>query len=178
MQDKKKTVLINMVLIALLIAIQIILSRFGSIPTPIMKIGLAFIPIAFASKYIGIKEGMIVAGLGDLLGALLFPIGTYLPQLTITAILRAFLLGIIACKKTNLLTISTAVIVCEVVCSLLINTFWISLLYGDGFIALLPQRLLQSAIMTPVQILILYPMFTTLYKRIPNTYFQMLGATK
>ncbi|MFI3326396.1 MAG: folate family ECF transporter S component [Clostridia bacterium] len=164
--SKQSQTILNLVIMAMLIAVQIVLSRFLSIPTPITKIGFSFLPIAFACKYLGTPQGMVVAGISDLLGAIMFPIGTYYVGFTITAIIKAGIIGLIACKKSNLFTISFGVIVAEIICSICLNTFWISFYYGNGFIALLPSRLAQAAVMIPVQILVLYPLFTKLHDKI------------
>ena len=40
----------------------------------------------------------------------------------------------------------------SVVCSILLQTYWLTILTGTGFVELLPVRLLQNAIIIPVQI--------------------------
>ena len=71
--------------LGLLIAMEVVLSRFLSIATPILKISLAFIPVVAAAILYGPVWAGSVAALGDLLGALLFPIGVYFPGFTVTA---------------------------------------------------------------------------------------------
>jgi len=45
----------------------------------------------------------------------------------------------------------------------LLNTLWISMLYGKGFFAILPLRVLKNAIMLPIDSCILY--FTLTYMK-------------
>ncbi len=172
MSKTKKQQIINLSIMAMLIALQIILSRFLSIPTAITKIGFSFLPIAFACKYLGVKEGMAVAGISDFLGAILFPIGTYYVGFTLTAVIKALILWFLACRKSNIWTVVTGVVVAEIICSILLNSFWISFYYGNGFVALLPSRLLQASVMIPVQIAVLYPLFTKLEYRIKKQIFR------
>ncbi len=163
---KKHFTVQNLVLIALLIAIQVILSRFLSIPTPITKIGFSFIPIVVACKYLGVAEGVIVAFIGDLIGAILFPFGTFFIGYTITAVIRAFIIGMIACRKTTFLNVVLGVVISQVVCSLFLNTLWSAILYENAFIGVLITRIPQVLVMTIVEIIVIYPLCTKIYDKI------------
>ena len=77
MKKSSRFKLVDIVLLALLLALNVVLSRFLSIATPSAKIGFSFLPEALAAAIYGPLGGMTVAGLGDLVGALLFPIGVY-----------------------------------------------------------------------------------------------------
>lgn len=68
--------------VAALIAIEIVLSRFCSIATPIVKIGFGFVPVAVCAMLYGPVWAGAAGGLGDFIGAILFPIGGYSPLLT------------------------------------------------------------------------------------------------
>ncbi len=149
----------NLALIACLLAIQIILSRFLSISTPIMKIGFSFIPVAIAARKLGTFESMTVAGLGDLIGAILFPIGPYFPGFTLSAMITGLINGLSYHKKCNIKRVVFAVLLGQLVSSILLNTLWISLLYGSDFLVLLPTRLIQAGIMCTVEIVILQLLF-------------------
>lgn len=156
---KKRMLVQEIAIIGLLIACQIILSRFLSISTSTIKIGFSFIPIAIALRYFGIKKGILVAALGDFIGAILFPIGAYFVGYTITAIIRSFIIGMFISKKINVKRICLSTILSELVCSVLLNTYWTTFFVSTGFILLLPSRLTQSAVMTVVQIFVLYILF-------------------
>ena len=75
-----------MVQVAALIAIEIVLSRFCSIATPIVKIGFGFVPIAVCGMLYGPVWAGVAGGAADLLGAVLFPIGAYFPGFTLSAV--------------------------------------------------------------------------------------------
>lgn len=95
----------KIVLSAMLLAILIILSRFVSIKTEILVISLSFIPIMMSAIWLGYKYSMLIAMLGDLIGAILFPFGPYFPGFTLSA------------------TISGAIYVIEKFTRPLINTY-------------------------------------------------------
>ena len=71
----------KLVVLGVLIAMEVVLSRFVSISTWNMKIGFAFIPVAAAAILLGPVEAAVCGGMADFLGATLFPIGAYFPGL-------------------------------------------------------------------------------------------------
>ena len=73
------------ILAGLLLATTIVLSRFLSIKTPIVVISFSFIPIMLSGMLLGPWWAMIICGLSDLIGALLFPFGAYFVGYTITS---------------------------------------------------------------------------------------------
>lgn len=134
-----------------LIAMNIILSRFLSINAWNLKIGFTFLSVFIAAYFFGPAFGAIVAGVGDFLGAILFPIGPYFPGFTVTAVLVGLLYGVLLHKKQTPLRVLAAVSVDQLVLSLLLNTFWISILYGSPFGPLLVTRAVQCLVMMPIE---------------------------
>ncbi len=154
----KKISVQMLVQMAFLVALQVVLSRFLSVSTPVAKIGFGFVPVALAAVCFGAPAGFVVGGLADFLGAILFPIGPYFPGFTLTAALIGVVYGVFLHRKFSWQRVILAVLVISVVFSLGMNTVWISVLYGQGFWALIPGRLLQVAVMIPVQVIVILPM--------------------
>lgn len=75
--------------LGLLVAVEIVLSRFCSINAWDLKIGFSFLPVAVAAMRLGPLEAAVVAAVSDFVGAVLFPIGAYFPGFTLTAFLSA-----------------------------------------------------------------------------------------
>ena len=138
---------------SLLVAVEIILSRFLSISAWNIKIGLSFVPIVVAAICFGPLEAGIVAALSDLLGALLFPIGPYFPGFTLTAFLTGCVFGLFLKKNPNWLRCIAAVAINQFLLSLFLNTLWISMLYGSPFVPLLETRLIQCVLLFAVQLI-------------------------
>ena len=84
--DKKFDVK-KLIQISLLIAIEVILTRFCSINTPIVRIGFGFLPIAIIAMMYGPLSAGISYAIGDILGMMLFPTGSFFPGFTLTAFL-------------------------------------------------------------------------------------------
>ena len=136
-----------------LMALEIILSRFFSIPTQFVKISFAFIPLVF----MGMLYTPIVAGsanaLSDFIGANLFPTGPYFPGFTLTAFLSGFIYSVFYYKKEmTLKRIITVNLIVTVFLNLGLNTLWLYMMYGKGALAFIPSRIIRSSIMFVVHV--------------------------
>ncbi len=153
--------------LAMLTAIEIVLSRFLSINAWNIKIGFSFVPIVVAAILYGPIAAGIVAALGDFLGAILFPIGAYFPGFTLTAFLTGCVFGFFLYRKEGeeeaggeqgerrqgWLRIIAAVGINQFILSLFLNTLWISILYGSPYGPLLATRIVQCLILAAVQLI-------------------------
>lgn len=70
----------------------------------------------------------VVHGLSDVIGALLFPNGPYFLGFTITAVMIGLIYGLCFYKTVNVWRIVIAVLAVQVVCTLCLNTLWLSIL--------------------------------------------------
>lgn len=130
--------------IALLIALQVILSRYLSIQLWNLKIGFSFIPVVIGARLFGAFGAMAVYGLGDVIGAMLFPSGPFFPGYTLTAIIVGMIFGIFLHRKITFLRALISVSLTQSLCSLLLNSFWISYTYSTPYTSLLATRWPQS----------------------------------
>ncbi len=146
----------KLVIMAMLIALQVILSRFLSINLWNLKIGFGFVPIVICAIMLGPLCTCLTATVSDVIGAILFPSGTFFPGFTFTAALTGLIFGHCLYKKQDMKNILFSVLLYEIVCSLLLNTYWISLMYGTPFAALLPPRIIQSIGMGVVQVIVIH----------------------
>ena len=89
----------SLVILALMIGLNIVLSRFVSIKAMNFKISFTFLTIVLSAYFYGYYGAIMVALFGDLLGALLFPIGPYNPLLTLTSIMCAVVYAYFFYKK-------------------------------------------------------------------------------
>ncbi len=147
--------LLRLVVCGMLIALDVVLTRFGSVNLWDRRIGFSFVAVAAAAFLYGPLAGALVHGLSDFIGAILFPTGAYFPGYTLTAALIGLLYGLCFYRSTKWWRIGLGVIGAQVACSILLNTLWISVTNHTPYIALLPGRLLQAGIMTPVQLVAL-----------------------
>lgn len=157
----------RLIIIAFLIALEIILTRFLSINTPILRIGFGFMPVAM----IGILYGPLWAGmayaLGDILGMLIFPSGPYFPGFTLTAFLTGLVYGFFLYNKpVTLKRVLIPAAIVSIVLNLGLDTFWLYILMDQGVYALLPARLLKTAVMLPIQIILIPAVWQRLLSKV------------
>ncbi|MBR4284049.1 MAG: folate family ECF transporter S component, partial [Anaerotignum sp.] len=77
------------------------------------------------------------------------------PGFTLTAFITAFGYGFFLQKKQNLGNILAAVLFSEIVGTILLNTLWISILYGTPFIAVMIPRVGQAVGMAVVEVIVI-----------------------
>ncbi|MBR3756618.1 MAG: folate family ECF transporter S component [Firmicutes bacterium] len=138
---------------ALLIAMQIILSRFLSINAWNLKIGFAFTAVFVAAYLYGPWFSAVVALIADIVGASLFPSGAFFPGFTVTAVLSGLVFGVFLYKKQSPGRIIAAVAIDQLILGLLLNSYWLSILYGSPYLPLLATRAIQCLVMMPVMYL-------------------------
>ncbi len=145
LENTKKITTKQMVIMAMLIALQIILSRFLSISAWNMKIGFSFLPIALAGILFGPIQSGIVSVISDIIGATLFPSDQFLPGFTLTACIVGILYGLLH-KNHTTMRILLVVLLTEIIGSLILNTIWLSQLYHTPYLALLPTRIFRCVV--------------------------------
>lgn len=145
----------TIVTLGVLVALHIVLSRFLSINTPYLKIGFAFVPVFIAAYLYGPVAAGAASGVADVLGATLFPSGPFFPGFTLTSVLIGVSYGLMIHKKQSPLRIIMMVVFNQLVFGLLLNSYWISLLYGSSYVALLGTRVFQCLLLIPVEIVVM-----------------------
>ena len=155
----EKLKLQDMVLIAMFGAIAIIL---GMYPFTLMigksfKITFSQISNTLVSGFYGPIVGGFFGGILDIIKFFVNPTGSFFPGFTISGIVNGVIFGLILYKKPiSIKRMLLAKIISSVIVDILMNTYWLTLLYGTDFIAILPMRLLKTAIMLPVDTILMF----------------------
>ena len=149
----KKNVTKQLCALALLIAVGVVLGRL----VPVLsvwntKIEFSFVAVMLAACIAGPVGGLVTGALIDFIGAILLPTGPYFPGFTATAALTGLVFGLLLYKKCNLGRIVIAVLSTQIVCSFLLNTLFISILYTKAFTVLLATRAIQVVVMSVIEI--------------------------
>ena len=154
MKRKSKNNLFALTCLALLTAMQIILARYLVIPvSESLRFSMSFIPVVIAARRFGIVGGMAVYGIGDFLGAIIFPTGgAYFPGFTVTAVVAGAIYGLFLSKKSGAVRIVLSVLLSQLICTLMMNSYWLSTLMGSEFSAIFITRIPQALIMSVLQI--------------------------
>lgn len=83
----------RLVLMAVLIAIQIVIARYLSVQTPTLRISFETIPLALAGMWLGPLSGAIVALVSDILGTIISGYGVWFAPITLGPVCFAVLCG-------------------------------------------------------------------------------------
>lgn len=147
---------------ALFTALGVLLGGPLNIPGIMMgtysfKIGLGVLPVILTGIVYGPLYGGIVGALVDLLQALLFSKGAYMPWFTVIGVLFGLIPGLFFIKNqpATFLRIVLAVACGQLIASVLCNTILLMVLYGQPF-ELIYVRLLNQAIMIPIYATLIY----------------------
>mgnify|MGYP005755998147 CR=1 FL=1 len=147
--------------IAILTALSIICSMFLTIRGgTMMKFSPTFVIVALAARRYGPLGAGLVAFLSDLIQFFMFPSLGFSVGICLSGVLSGLLFGFIFYKKINMPRILLATVSTQVLCSLGITT--LTMVYIERWFPLTPLlyfRLLQTAIMIPVTIIVLYLLF-------------------
>ena len=155
----------KLITLSVLIAMDVVLTRFLSINAWNTRIGFGFVPMVIAAMMYGPLSAGIVAALADFIGAILFPTGPYFPGFTFSVFLMGIVFGLFLYKDRSFWRVVVSVLITQFVISLFLTTYWISFLYGANYKALLATRVVQSAIISAAQIIVI-PLMAQLVKRL------------
>ena len=162
----------KMVAAGVLIALSIVLTRIFSTDlvvagVPGARLAVGLVPIILASIVLGPYFGMTVGAIADVLGFILFPKGVYFPPITLTSMLVGTIPYFVIkfMKIKNIWPkILTAVAVTQILCSMFLQTLWISLLYNVTYEAVFYPRAIVTLAMIPVYFILIYAISIALKK--------------
>jgi ECF transporter S component (folate family) len=163
------------IFMGLLIALEIVLTRFLSIQTPIVRIGFGFIAVSMAGMLLGPIAGGVTAALADVLRMILFPVGAYFPGFTLSAFLSGAIYGFFLHRKQkSILRITIPVVLIRLFVDICLNSIWIYILTKKAVVPLMITRITASAVMIPVQIIVIFVVWKLAGKYIENMYSREL----
>ena len=156
--DYKISRLKKIIFTAVLLALLIVLSRFLSIKTPLMKISFGFLPTMICATWLGWKWTLLLNVLADLIGATLFPSGAFFIGYTITTAVAGLIYGLLLYRPTltrpsyrqYVLRTAVALVLVALIANLGLNTVWTSITSGQAFWPLLVGRIYKNLITVPV----------------------------
>ena len=152
--NKTKKILLG----ALLLASTIVLGRILSIRTSIITIGFSFVPIMLSAIILGPKYSVFIATLSDVIGALLFPTGSYFFGFTVTAFLTGLVYGLILYRKefqldkSFLIRLIVSTLIVTGILNGVLNTIWVIMITNNASNIVIPIRILKQLIMAPIKV--------------------------
>jgi ECF transporter S component (folate family) len=155
----------SITLMAILIALNIILSRVCSVHIPFegvesIRIGFGTLPLVLGGILLGARLGFFAGIIGDLAGFVLAPMGMFLPTFTIAAGLHGLLSGIIAgsgkTKDYPRWRVYLAITMSQILVTIIVIPGLLQWHFGIPFWVTLPARLVTQAILIPMYCALIY----------------------
>lgn len=159
----------NLVMMAALIAVQIVLARYLSIQVHEgLRISFETIPLALAGMWLGPVAGVLVALLSDILGVVIYGYGVYFPPISLGPMVFALLCGLSTkyvfrsslSETRDAWKAALTVVVASIVNTFgigLLTTTWYQMLFANkegAFWALVATNLAQRLATKPVTIVV------------------------
>ena len=129
--------------------------------TPTNQVTFTYVPCFFAGIFLGPVAGFVTGAVGDVIALLLFPIGAWLPLMTLASGLLGFIPGVvfkyIKIKKSTLKLV-ISFLACLIICTACLNMLSIYFVFMQGkktFWAFFIARFPFSFIMAVVNFIII-----------------------
>lgn len=165
----------HIVYYAILMALNVVLTRVGSIRiggggVELVRIGFGGYPIIFAGIAFGPLAGGIVGTIGDIVGYFMSPMGPYMPHFTMTAALTGIIPGIIMMlfkeNKNSFWELLVAIGIGQIITSVLLVPYFMKILFSIPLVTTIPGRAVSQVVQIP-----LYAFITqTIQKRLSILY--------
>jgi len=176
----------NICCIAMLVALNIILTRVFSIRISFegiegIRIGFGTLPVILAGMLLGGKQGLITGVIGDLVGFQLNPSGFYLPTFTLVAgmngvltpfMIRWFCNGMISFKRLVLV-----IGINNIITSLILTPLLLQLHFGIPVVVTMPARVVAQAVLIPCMAMVVNILIKRLQQSGVNTHYIQYSAT-
>ncbi len=156
----------NIVFCGVMGALSVVLSFVGSIRlNPYMKIGVSEIPNLMVDYLMGPVVGGVFGAVMDFLKFFINPDGSFFPGFAISAAVAAVIFGVFLYhKKVTFWRVLVPEILVKLIVNVGLNTLWLDMLYGKGFWALLPHRIVSNLIQLPIDTLVVFAVLTAVQK--------------
>ena len=153
----------DLVYASLFLAVAVLLSFLSIYLSPTLKVSLAPCIVIFAGAYLGPVKGALVGGLSDILVLLIKALpGAYFPGFTLTMAIYGLLGGLLlrsSRTRPGILQTVGGTCVIQAVCSLFVNTAWLTMLTGTPYSVLLLSRIPLTIVSGIFYIVILLVLF-------------------
>mgnify|MGYP000865788355 FL=1 len=162
--------------LGVLTAVSIVLTRVFGFIVPVagvgaLRISFGEIPLILAGILFGPWAGAVTGIAADLIGyAINSHGGAFFPGFALSAALTGLLPGLLLHSYRENLRwwqVGVTVLLTDLVTGVVLNTLWLTILYGQGFFVILPARLLARLVTLPI-----YTLAAFLINRAYQTYRQ------
>lgn len=157
----------TMVLMGMLIAMEIVMERWIAIPIgDINRVSLGKCVVILSGLWLGPVGGAIVGMISDIIGALISGYAIA-PLITVSSMMWGIIPALTkpllrkSGKSMKCVILCVAIVINSVVSTLGLTTLGLVTYYGYDFFALLPNRMIQFATLTPVYCIVVCILYMT-----------------
>lgn len=163
LQELRKTR--SLAVTAMLLAIGVILGFLAIQVTESLRISFHFLTEELTGMLFGPAVGAVFGAILDFLKYIVKPTGPYFPGFMVSEMLTGMIFGLFLYKRpASLGRIVAANVVVTVLVGLVLNTLWLSMLYGNAFMVLLPARAVKELTLLPINIIMSFALITMMEK--------------
>lgn len=159
----------NLATIAIFIAINIALDLMGLTVRigPSMRLGFGFLCNASVGMLFGPTVGIMTGFCTDVLGFFAGNAaqGAFNPLFTLVAMTGGLIYGLwLYPSKVSVWRAAGAKFSINLICNVLMNTYFLALTQGKGMIAMLPARIFKNIVLLPIEVVLLFFVLTLVKK--------------
>ncbi|MCF6460705.1 folate family ECF transporter S component [Clostridium sp. Cult3] len=151
----------NIAYFGLLIALNVVLTRVGSIRiggggVELVRIGFGGYPVIFAGIVFGPLAGGVVGAVGDVIGHFMSPMGPYMPHFTISAALTGIIPGVVMMlfkdqkAKSSFWKLTLAIALGQITTSIFLVPYFMQTLFSVPMVTTVPGRVIAQAVHIPL----------------------------
>ncbi len=142
---------------ALVSAMGPILAMMTIIVNQYLQIGFSSLVHAVNGMMFGPVLAGLAGGVADIIKYIIKPTGPFFPGFTLNEILTGVIYGLFFYKRDiKLRDIIIARLLVTVGINLLLTPLWLSIMYGNAFVVMVPARLIKNVVMLPIDVFLLH----------------------
>lgn len=146
----------TLTLSGMFIALSVILGFLNLPINQFIEIRFGSLMLAVSGMLLGPGISSVIGALSDIIAFIVKPTGPFFPGFTISAAISGIIFGFLLHKKEiTIWRIFFAECIHTLIVGFILNSLWLSILYGNGFIAVVSSRALKEIIMLPVNTILL-----------------------
>lgn len=127
--------------------------------TPQLRISFTFVPMALTGWLFGPVPAMAVGFCGDIIGANVFPSGSFFPGFTVTAVLSGLIYGLILYRGEGrwlLMRTAAAKFTVNMLLNTALNAYWLSVITEKGYLFYLSSHFMKNITVLLAEVAVLY----------------------
>ena len=146
--------------LSILIAMHVLISSFYIPISPGLRIYATFFVIALAGLIAGPSTALIYGFICDIVGFIVHPSGAFFFGYTITTMVGAMIYALFFYRqKITIAKIFLAKMFVNVICNIMLNSFWNYILFDKAFIYFFSKSVVKNLILLPVEAFLLFIIF-------------------